>query len=422
MQNSPKGSAEIITIGDELLIGQVVNTNASWMAEQLSLFGIRLNRITAIRDSESDLHQILDEAVNRSQFILLTGGLGPTADDITKPALCSYFGTRLVFNIEAYGQIRKLFALRGLQVSNRNKEQAFLPENCKPIPNHNGTAPGMWFNSNNCYVVSMPGVPFEMKPMFTDYILPMISDLTENKVYIHKTIMTTGMGESWLADRISDWEKAIPENVRLAYLPQPGIVRLRLSAEGKDVTELHHQMNILVSQLVDIIPDLIFGYDEISLEEVVGQLLMQSKKTVATAESCTGGHIAHLLTGVPGSSQYFMGSLVAYDNAIKQQLLGVEKKLIKKHGAVSQQVVEAMATNARQLFDVDYALATSGIAGPGGGIVGKPVGTVWVALAKADGIISERFQFGEHRGRNIHRSALAALNMLRMAITGGSFT
>jgi nicotinamide-nucleotide amidase len=414
MKSKKKGTAEIISIGDELLIGQVVNTNASWMAEQLSLAGIKLNRITAIADEVDALHQALDEAIERSEFILLTGGLGPTADDLTKPALCSYFNTEMVFNEKAFAQIEKLFGARQMPVTERNREQAFLPANCQPIENANGTAPGMWFKHRMSYIAAMPGVPFEMKTMFAQQLIPMMLAISEKRVFLHKTLMTTGLGESWLADRIKVWEENLPKNLHLAYLPQPGIVRLRLSGLGTDAKLLAKVMQSQVDSLTTLIPDLIYGFDDQSMEEVVADLLKKQQKTIATAESCTGGYIAHLLTGIPGSSAYFKGAIVAYDNSIKSGLLDVDQQLLQTHGAVSKEVVEAMAEGARAKFGVNLALTTSGIAGPDGGTSDKPVGTVWIALSSEKGTTSERFQFGEHRGRNIRRSGLSALNMVRL--------
>lgn len=414
MKSKKKGTAEIISIGDELLIGQVVNTNASWMAEQLSLAGIKLNRITAIADEVDALHQALDEAIERSEFILLTGGLGPTADDLTKPALCSYFNTEMVFNEKAFAQIEKLFGARQMLVTERNREQAFLPANCQPIENANGTAPGMWFSHRMSYIAAMPGVPFEMKTMFAQQLIPMMLDISVKRVFLHKTVMTTGLGESWLADRIKVWEENLPKNLHLAYLPQPGIVRLRLSGLGTHAEILAAEVQTQVDSLTALIPDLIYGFDDKSMEEVVADLLKKQQKTIATAESCTGGYIAHLLTGIPGSSAYFKGAIVAYDNSIKSGLLDVNQQLLQTHGAVSKEVVEAMADGARAKLGVNLALATSGIAGPDGGTADKPVGTVWIALSSEKGTTSERFQFGEHRGRNIRRSGLSGLNMVRL--------
>ncbi len=414
MKTEKKGTAEIVSIGDELLIGQVVNTNASWMAEQLSLAGIKLNRITAIADEVEALHRALDEAIERSEFILLTGGLGPTADDLTKPALCSYFNTEMVFNEAAFAQIEKLFSARHMPVTDRNREQAFLPANCQPIENANGTAPGMWFSHKMSYIAAMPGVPFEMKTMFAQQLIPMMLAISEKRVFLHKTVMTTGLGESWLADRIKDWEDNLPKNLHLAYLPQPGIVRLRLSGLGVDAKILADEMQLQVNNLTALIPDLVYGFDNQSMEEVVADLLKKQQRNIATAESCTGGYIAHLLTGIPGSSAYFKGAIVAYDNSVKSGLLDVDEQLLQTHGAVSKEVVEAMADGARAKLGVSLAVATSGIAGPDGGTDDKPVGTVWIALSSENGTTSERFQFGEHRGRNIRRSGLSALNMVRL--------
>lgn len=411
-----KGTAEIITIGDELLIGQVVNTNASWMAEQLNLAGISLNRIIAIPDDTAALHQSLDDAIPRSEFILLTGGLGPTADDLTKPALCSYFGTEPVFNPDAYSQIEKLFHSRGLSMSERNRKQAYLPANCKPVRNSQGTAPGMWFSHKGSQIISMPGVPFEMKTMLSREILPQLLKTSEKRIILHKTIMTTGMGESWLADRIKSWEEELPEHIHLAYLPQPGIVRLRLSGLGTDRKELEQQIQNQIDKLLSLIPDLVYGFDDAGMEDVVFNMLKATRQSLSTAESCTGGYIAHLITSIPGSSAIFNGAVVAYDNSVKSGLLKVDPALLKHHGAVSRPVVEAMAANARQCMKTDFALATSGIAGPDGGTRDKPVGTVWIALADENGVEAERLQLGDHRERNIRRASLAALNMLRIKL------
>lgn len=410
------GTAEIISIGDELLIGQVVNTNASWMGEQLFANGIELNRVTTIGDSEAELHQALDNALQRVQFVFLTGGLGPTSDDITKPALCRYFGTSLVFNKEAYGFVETLFAQRGLAVTPRNREQAMLPANARVIRNNHGTASGMWFEKDGAVIVSMPGVPFEMKPMFSDLILPEVKALSQSDFFLFKTVMTTGAGESMIADRIQDWESALPPHFRLAYLPQPGIVRLRLGAHHPDKAVLEKELALQVEALCHLIPEYVYGFDEAMPEEVVGQMLAENGLTVATAESCTGGYLAHLLTSVAGSSRYFRGSVVAYDNLVKTTLLNVDANILRQHGAVSEAVAIEMARGIKQLMNVDYALSTTGIAGPDGGTVEKPVGTVWVGIAGPDGSKAICFQLGDQRDRNIRRAAIAALNILRMSM------
>jgi len=406
--------AEIISIGDELLIGQVVNTNASWMAAELNRSGINVAHIAAISDKEKDIHKAVDDALQRADLILLTGGLGPTKDDITKLTLARYFGTGMVFHKPTFEKVKGFFAARNIEMTELNRKQAEIPENCMPLENNYGTAPGMWFEKNGKIIVSMPGVPFEMKPMLTGQILPKLRKQFKLPHIIHKTIMTTGMAESLMAEKIKEWENNLPEDIKLAYLPQPGIVRLRLSATGKDVVKLHDEVEKYGKLLHHYIPELIYGYDEITLEEVTGQMLFERKATVSTAESCTGGYLAHLITSIPGSSNYFKGSIVSYANEVKIKQLGVDPSDLEKYGAVSRQVVEQMANGAREKLQTDYSLAISGIAGPDGGTKEKPVGTVWIALATPQKIYSNLFYFGEHRGRNIRRSALAALNLLRL--------
>ncbi|MCK4406392.1 MAG: competence/damage-inducible protein A [Bacteroidales bacterium] len=406
--------AEIISIGDELLIGQVVNTNASWIAEQLNLAGIEVQQITTISDKREQILKILARAYLRSDIILITGGLGPTKDDITKQTLCEFFNTSLVFNNEAYEQIYELFKARGFKVTELNRQQAELPANCIPLKNKNGTAPGMWFNKDGKIFVSMPGVPFEMKPMITEQVIPRLRKFYKTGFIIHKTILTQGIGESFLTEIISDWEKNLPENFSLAYLPQPGIVRLRITAKGKNKEKLIQEINSFSGKLQEIIPDLIFGYEKDTLEEITGKLLKDKNQTLSTAESCTGGYISHLITSVPGSSNYYIGSVIAYSNQIKESLLGVKNKTLIDNGAVSKQVVTEMALGVQQKFKTDYAIATSGIAGPDGGTEKKPVGTTWIAIATpGKKVIAKKYLFGEQRGRNIRKAALTALNMLR---------
>ncbi len=408
--------AEIISIGDELLIGQVVNTNASWMGEVLNRNGIKVRQIKAIADDKEAIIEAIDASFKSADLILLTGGLGPTKDDITKHTLCEYFDTKLVFNDEAFVRIKEIFRLRNFEVTDVNKAQAELPESCTPIKNINGTASGMWFEKNGKVLVSMPGVPFEMKPMMENEVIPRVKAKFKTPVILHKTIMTQGVGESFLAKRIEDWENNLPQNIKLAYLPQPGIVRLRLSAIGDNKEKCEQIIAELVEKLKELIGDLIFGYDNILLEEAVGNSLRQKQKTVATAESCTGGYIAHLLTSIPGSSIYFKGSVVAYANEIKENILNVSHDEIESQGAVSEIVVKQMALGALEKFNTDYAIASSGIAGPDGGTEDKPVGTTWIAIAGPNGVFAEKHHFGEHRGRNIRRASLTALFMLKKVV------
>lgn len=411
-------NTEIINIGDELLIGQVTNTNAAWMAEKLNLDGFRVFQVTVISDSRRHILEALAEAEKRAEVVLISGGIGPTKDDITKHTLCEYFNTSLKFNEDAYRDVETLFARRGYPVTELNRHQAELPETCTGIPNHVGTARGMWFEKDRkgggkTIFVSMPGVPFEMKAMMTDYVIPKLKETFHTPVIYHKTLLTQGIGESFLAARIEHWENSLPANIKLAYLPQPGIVRLRLSGEGSDKETLHRQVDTEIQALQNLVPEYFYGYDDETIEMIIGRLLNEKNATLATAESCTGGSIAQMITSVPGSSAYFKGSVVAYANAIKEQLLGVSAESLEKYGAVSKQVVTEMAISVQSTFNVDYAIATSGIAGPGGGTLEKPVGTTWIAIAAPDEVFALHFLFGDSRERNIRRTSLQALNMLR---------
>ncbi len=405
--------AEIISIGDELLIGQVINTNASRIAHKLQEIGITVRKISAIADDAGEITVALDEAFSRADVILLTGGLGPTKDDITKHTLCRYFNTQLVFHQPSYDNIVRLWGKRGAVITEANRKQAEVPANCTPLLNEHGTAPGMWFEKDKKVMVSMPGVPFEMESLLDNYVIPKLSQLDNERIVVHKTILTQGIGESALAELISDWEDSLPEYMKLAYLPQPGIVRLRITAYGADKLSTTANVEAQAEKLRRLIPSYFFGFGNDSMEEIVGKLLKEKRLTLATAESCTGGYIAHLITSVPGASEYFQGSVVAYSNRVKQEMLGVSEQSLISHGAVSEEVVREMAEGARKRFMTDIAVAVSGIAGPDGGTIEKPVGTVWIAVATKKGITAKKFMFGEHRGRNIRRAALAALNMVR---------
>ncbi|MBK6348146.1 MAG: competence/damage-inducible protein A [Bacteroidales bacterium] len=404
--------AEIITIGDELLIGQVIDTNSAWMAEVLNLSGIKVAQITSISDSREHILAALKEAETHADIILMTGGLGPTRDDITKTTLCEYFNTKLVFNQEAFDNVDRIFRARGYSLTLLNRAQADIPENCTALLNENGTAPGMWFEENGKIYASMPGVPFEMKGIMTTHILPRLQKLSQTTI-VHRTILTHGVGESFLAAKIEAWETALPVFIKLAYLPQPGIVRLRLTGTGPDREQLETLINERVDALYEIIAEYVFGEGDETLEQITGDLLKASGYTMATAESCTGGYIAHLITSIPGSSAYFKGSVVAYSNDIKENVLGVSHRTISKHGAVSEETVFEMAAGIIRQFKVSCAIAVSGIAGPEGGTNDKPVGTTWICVLTPKGAETRKFTFGEHRGRNIRRAALAAIDMLR---------
>lgn len=404
---------EIITIGDELLIGQVVDTNSAWIGEQLNLIGIKVFQITSISDDRQHILKTLREAENRAEIVLITGGLGPTKDDITKVTLCEYFDTHLVFNEKAYNRIENLFNIRGFTMTELNRKQAELPATCLPIPNINGTASGMWFEKNGKIFISMPGVPFEMKQMMTTWILPRLAEKFNSHFIVHKTILTQGGGESFIAKIIENWEDNLPGTIKLAYLPQPGMVRLRLTATGNDKNELLLQLETETEKVEKLIPDLIFGFDNESLEGVIGKHLLSQQATVSTAESCTGGYIAHLITSIPGSSEYFKGSVIAYANVVKKEVLGVKNESLEQYGAVSEEVVIQMAEGVKTKLKTDFAIATSGVAGPDGGSENKPVGYTWIAVATPTVTIARQFLFGEDRGRNIRKTAIMALDMLR---------
>ncbi len=408
--------SEIISIGDELLVGQVVNTNATWMAQRLQEYGITVRQITAISDDAAEIRRMLDLAFERSEVILVTGGLGPTRDDITKHTLCAYFGTELKLHQPTLDHLERMFAARGWKMNELNRRQAEVPVACTPLVNHHGTAPGMWFEHQGRILVSLPGVPFEMEALMEQAVIPRLAGMENPQVVAHKTVLTQGVGESSLSEMIKDWEDGLPQNIRLAYLPQPGIVRLRLTAVAPTREEAVEQIDQQIDILRSLIPDHIFGYGNETMEEVVGRMLKERGKTLCTAESCTGGYVAHLVTGVPGASEYFRGSVVAYANDIKTGMLGVQEETLRQHGAVSREVVLEMAAGARKKLGADYAIAVSGIAGPDGGTPEKPVGTVWIAVEGPGIREAAMHMFGEHRGRNIRRSALSALNMLRLAL------
>jgi nicotinamide-nucleotide amidase len=408
--------AELIGIGDEILIGQVVNTNAAWMGEELTRIGIEVVRNTVIADKRKDIIEALDEAGKRADLVLMTGGIGPTKDDITKTTLTEYFGSKLVLDEEALRRVKVL--LRGRVAMNElNIAQAMLPDNCRKIPNHNGTASGMWFEKGGTHFISMPGVPYEMKAMMTDYILPALNTEFDLDAIVHKTLLVQGIAESHLATMLEDYENSLPPGIKLAYLPSPGRIRLRLTASGENRDSVESLVDREMERLIPFIPQgHIYGYGDEQMEILIGKLLKEKKATLALAESCTGGNIAQLITSVPGSSQYFIGGVVAYSNQIKEEVLGVNPADIQKHGAVSQPVVEQMAEGVLRKFGADFAIATSGIAGPDGGTEEKPVGTIWIAVTSGDQTISEVYRLGDHRGRNISKSSLTGLNMLRNLI------
>ena len=409
---------EVISIGDELLIGQTINTNASWIGEQINILGFTISHCLVISDLKNDIINALDQAYKRSDIIIITGGLGPTNDDITKHTLTEYFNTSLDLDLDIEKNIIDYFTNRNLPILQSNRDQALIPKSCQVLPNSRGSASGMWFEKNGVVFISLPGVPYEMKGIMNDHVFSRLLALKgDENIIINKTIRTHGMGESFLAEVIKSWEKKLAnENIKLAYLPSPGIVKLRLSIIGKDRKSSEEKLNSYILKLKKLIPEQIYGYDTDTMEGVVSNLLKEKKHTLSTAESCTGGNISKMITSISGSSSFFNGSLVTYTNKSKSQLLDVNGQVIEKHGAVSQQVVEQMAKNVRLKFDSDYGISTSGIAGPTGGTADKPVGTVWIAVASEEKVISKKLNLGYNRERNIHVSSLSVLNLLRLEL------
>lgn len=409
--------AEIITIGDEILIGQIVDTNSAWMSKELNEIGVSINRITSISDTKDAIISSIEEAMSRVDLILMTGGLGPTNDDITKKTLSDYFDCKLVQDEDLYAKIEERLARYKIGMNAFNREQALVPDGARIIPNDFGTAPCMWFSNGNKHVISMPGVPFEMKGIMQSQILPKLSEEFDCPHVLHQTVMVQGLGESVLAEMLQDWEANLPSIVKLAYLPSPGVVRLRMSLIGDDENELEAIVETHLLALKAILGERIFALEDEKIELVIANLLLDKKASVSTAESCTGGNMAHMLTSMAGSSAYFKGSVVAYSNEIKAKVLGVNANDLEEFGAVSKQVVEQMATGVCKAMGTDYAISTSGIAGPDGGTEEKPVGTVWIAVASADKVVSEKFVFSKERGRNIRMASLSGFNMLRKVMT-----
>ncbi|MFN8243800.1 MAG: CinA family nicotinamide mononucleotide deamidase-related protein [Ferruginibacter sp.] len=408
-------AACIITIGDELLIGQVVDTNSAWMAQELNKAGIRVLHRVAVGDVWDDIWQALDEEQQKADIILITGGLGPTADDITKPLLCRYFDGRMIEDAAAKQNVIDIFSRLNRPLIDRNLQQALVPDTCKVIQNKRGTAPGMWFEKNGKVFISMPGVPHEMKGMMEE-VIPQLQQQFTLPAIIHRTLLTAGVGESFLAELVKDFEAGLPAFIRMAYLPNYGMVRLRLTATGPRREELEKETDAHFAALQAIVKDYLVTNEDEPLEKVVGKLLLQKGKNMCTAESCTGGYIAHLITSIPGSSAFYEGSVVSYSYHVKEALLQVDKKTLETEGAVSEEVVRQMAAGALHSIGADYVIAVSGIMGPEGGSPDKPVGTVWVAVGNASKIRTQLLSFRFDRQRNIQLTASGALNLLRKFI------
>ncbi len=411
--------AFIISIGEEMLIGQTVNTNAAWMASALNDIGVEADEIRVITDDREDIHRTLKDGMDSCSLVLITGGLGPTRDDVTRDVLCRFFKSELVLNHQVLDDITAYLKDRGRTVSDLNLDQAMVPDKTEIIRNPFGTAPGFWFRAGKTHCIAMPGVPYEMKEMMGKHVLPALEDMGRKQYILHKTVLTHGIGESDLARKLAGWEDSLPEDIQLAYLPSTGIVKLRLTVKGRRMEKLKKMIGDEVNKLRKLIPQYIWGYDEDTLEGVVGGMLKEQGHTLSTAESCTGGYIAHRITGIPGSSAYYAGSVVAYDNRIKEEMLHVDHGLLQKHGAVSRETAEAMAKGIRKTLKTTYGVGVTGIAGPGGSTDAKPVGTVWVAVAApGDEVTSKKYQFGDKRERNILRAGNAALDMLRVVLAG----
>ena len=410
-------NTSIITIGDELLIGQVIDTNSAWMAQQLNKSGIRINRRVAVGDVAGEIWNALDEEMLHADIILITGGLGPTADDITKPLLCDYFGGKLIVDEAALENVKYLFEkIFKRAITERNLKQAEVPDVCTVIQNKRGSAPGMWFEKDGKIFVSMPGVPHEMKGMMETDVIPALTKRFQLPHIAHRTLMTFGIGESMIADMIKDFEESLPGNIKLAYLPNYGMVRLRLTSAGENKMEIEKEVDEKFIQLQKLVAAYIVTNEDEKMEAVLGKLLLQKKKTMCTAESCTGGFIAHLITSIPGSSAFYDGSIVSYSYKAKEDLLQVNEKTLLEKGAVSEDVVIEMAKGALQNIGSDYAIAVSGIMGPDGGMPDKPVGTVWMATGNRDKIITQKLHFRFERQLNIQLTAVNALNLLRRFI------
>ncbi|HQY11507.1 MAG: CinA family nicotinamide mononucleotide deamidase-related protein [Ferruginibacter sp.] len=412
--------ASIITIGDELLIGQVIDTNSAWMAQELNKWGIRVVRRVAVGDVWDEIWTALDEEQKYADIILITGGLGPTADDITKPLLCKYFDGKMLVNEAARQNVLDIFTRLNRPIIERNLKQAEVPDVCTVLQNKRGTAPGMWFEKDGKVFVSMPGVPHEMKGMMEDDVIPMLLKQFRFPAIIHKTLLTAGVGESFLAELIQDFEATLPAHIKLAYLPNYGMVRLRLTSTGFDKEKTGKEVQEFFETLQSLVKEYMVTNEDEPVEKVVGKLLVAKGKTLCTAESCSGGYIAHLLTSIPGSSGFYEGSVVSYSYKAKEDLLQVDKEILESKGAVSEEVVLQMATGALKNIRSDYVIAVSGIMGPGGGLPGKPVGTVWVAFGNKEKIETQKLYFRFDRMRNIQLTAVNALNLLRKFILSGS--
>lgn len=416
-----KINAAIITIGDELLIGQVVDTNSAWIAQELNKNGIWLKQRISVGDHKNEIFRALEIASKDTKIIIITGGLGPTADDITKPVLCEYFGGQLVVNEAVLEHVKYLFnEVFRRPLIERNLKQAEVPDVCTVLHNERGTAPGMWFEKENKIFISLPGVPHEMKGIMTKLVLPKLKEFIQNTFIEHRTLLTAGVGESFLAETIKDWEAALPDHLKLAYLPNYGMVRLRITGFSDNKSQLDKELDDQFEQLKKLVQQWLVTDRDETLQMALSRMLRAKNQTMSTAESCTGGYIAHLITAIDGASSIYKGTVVSYDNEVKTQVLKVSPETLRSVGAVSEEVVKEMAEGVIMIMNTDFALAVSGIMGPDGGTPEKPVGTVWIAAGNRDKVVTQKFWFRFDRQRNIEMTAITALNLLRKFIVENS--
>jgi len=408
--------AELLTIGDEILYGQIIDTNSQWMSVELDKVGIKVIRKTSVGDVESEILTAFAEAEKRADIILITGGLGPTNDDLTKPLLAKHFNCEMKMHTQALEEVTVFFKSRGRELTETNKLQALLPVCCTKITNAIGTAPGMWFERYGKVFMAMPGVPYEMKKMMTEEVIPKLKEKFKLPVIVHKVIRTIGIGESVLSDKIVDWEKSLPSHIKLAYLPSIGEVKLRLTGVGENADKLKSEIENLSDKILPLAGEYIYGYGEEPIEAAIGKMLNERKLTLSVAESCTGGYVSHMITSVPGSSNYFLGSMVPYDYQIKMRQLGVKPEVLEQYGAVSEPTIIEMANIVRAKFNTDIGVATSGIAGPGGATPEKPVGLVWIAYSDKNHTVTKKLQLSTDRLLNIKAASTAVLNLIRLSL------
>jgi nicotinamide-nucleotide amidase len=406
-------TAYILTIGDEILIGQITDTNSAWMAQQLNLQGIRIVGKMSVGDVHNEIIHALDYALHAADLVLITGGLGATKDDITKKSLVEFFGSQLIWHQETYDRMEKIFQKYGRTVNEMNKNSCFMPSNAQILNNDRGLAPAMWFEENKKVVVSMPGVPYEMQILMTNRVLPKLKASFPMSPIVHRTILTAGEGETMLAEKLDAFEEKLPENVKLAYLPSLGTVRLRLTARGDDEAALNQQLDVLKTELISVVDYAVAGFDDDTMPVVIGRMVKERGLKIGFAESCTGGYMSHLITSVAGSSAYFEGTIVAYAYDLKEKLLNVSSETLNTEGAVSESCIKQMVKGALETLNVDVAVAVSGIAGPSGGTPEKPVGTIWLAVGDKNSIKTVQINMDRGRSKNIEYAANVGLNLLR---------